>query len=196
MVLKTIILQTSEGIPLFARSLVCSIGVKCVDFSKDSTFDDETVLKSGLLTALLTINDVKSEEFKELDIDRSKILSYPKKQIIAVFEVSPQDEVEPLKNRLKLMSEIFETKYEQQLNNFSGEISVFDLFEDELRKSKLLEEGEEFMKNCIDCKYSKHCSFRITTGPFYKDVASKFASIKPSNIFLKMKIVIRGMLPF
>lgn len=193
MVLRNVILQTPEGIPVFGRSLVCNIGTYCHDLSKDSTFDDETVLKSALFTALLAVASAEENKFHELKLEDSKILSYPTENVTAIFEVSPEDDPEPLKNRLQVMVELFKNEYGEALDNFSGEISFFDSFETMLGEHEVLEEGEKFRKNCLNCKYSKNCAFRVMTGPFYKTVLEKFQSIKDVSLIKKMLLMIMGM---
>ncbi|MHA2250204.1 MAG: hypothetical protein ACXAD7_07570 [Candidatus Kariarchaeaceae archaeon] len=193
MVLRNVVLQTPEGIPLFGRSLVCHIGTFCADLSQDSTFEDETVLKSALLTALLTVNEAERDQFHELPLAESKVLSYPTDNVIAVFEVNPDDEIESLKNRLQVMVELFKKNYGDTLDNFAGTISEFDSFEEILVNNGVLEEGEKFRKNCLNCKYSKNCTFRVATGPFYATILEKLNSIKDISIIRKMILMMMGM---
>jgi hypothetical protein len=49
--IQNLIITTPEGLPLFARSLMCHIGMDCIDLAKDNTFTDETVLNSALFSA-------------------------------------------------------------------------------------------------------------------------------------------------
>ena len=193
MVLRNVILQTPEGLPLFGRSLVCNIGTFCVDLSKDTTFKDETILKSGILTALLTFNEAEKGTFHELELEQSHILSYPTKDVIGTFEVAPDDVNESLKNRIKVMVELFQQTYTNEIKTFDGETSVFSSFVKIIEENNLLEEGENFRKNCINCRYSKNCAFRVTTGPFYKTIFEKLESIPEINIILKMILMMLGI---
>jgi hypothetical protein len=191
--LRNIILQTPEGLPLFGRSLVCNIGTFCVDLSQDTTFNDETILKSGLLTALLTYNEAEKGTFHELELEKSHILSYPTKELIGTFEVAPDDVDELLKNRMKVIVELFFQEYADEIENFIGDPSVFNSFVKTIEQNNLLEEGEKFRKNCINCRYSKNCAFRVTTGPFYKTILAKFESIPTINMIQKMILMMFGM---
>ncbi len=191
--LRSVTLQTRAGLPLFGRSLVCHIGTFCKDISKDTTFNDETILNSGLLTAMLTYNAAEKGKFHDLILNESRILSYPTEEVIAVFEIGPDDDLESLKNRMKVMVELFIEEYADQINKFSGEPAQFNLFEKILENQGILEEGEKFRKNCINCKYSKRCTFRVTTGPFYKTILEKFDSISQIGFIQKMILMILGM---
>jgi len=62
-----------------------------------------------------------------------------------------------------------------------------------LEDQGILEEGEKFRKNCINCKYSKRCTFRVTTGPFYKTILEKFNSINPAGFIQKLILMMFGM---
>lgn len=193
MVLRNVILQTSTGLPLFGRSLVCHIGTFCVDLSDDSTFEDDTILKSGLLTAMLAHNQAEPGKFHELDLSDSKILSFPTENLIGVMEVDPNDDTEIFQNRLKVMVELFANNYGEAVNNFDGEVTFFNSFEKDMEDHGILEEGEKFKKNCVDCKYTKSCAFRVTTGPFYKSFLEKFDSIKEIGFIWKMLLMMLGM---
>jgi hypothetical protein len=193
MVLRNITIQTPDGLPLFGRSLVCNIGTFCADLSEDTTFNDEIVLKSGLLTALLTYNEAEKGTFHELELENSHILSYPTKKLIGTFEVTPDDVNELLKNRIKVIVELFMQEYANEIENFYGDPSTFNTFVKTIEKNNLLEEGEKFRKNCINCRYSKNCAFRVTTGPFYKTILEKFESIPKINIIQKMILMVLGM---
>ncbi|MHA2362783.1 MAG: hypothetical protein ACXAC7_02415 [Candidatus Hodarchaeales archaeon] len=193
MVLRNIIIQTSDGLPLFGRSLVCHIGTFCADLSKDITFKDDTILKSGLLTALLTFNEAEKGKFHEMELTQSNIISYPTDELIALIEIGPDDDLEPLKNRLKVMVELFQENFGDSIKNFKGETDIFNSFEKNLEEKGLFEEGERFRKNCLNCKYSKKCAFRLTTGPFYKTILEKFDSIKEIGIIKKMILMMLGM---
>ena len=190
MVLRNLILQTPHGIPVFGRSLACHIGTYCIDLSQDSTFESDTILKSGLLTAMLTYNEAKKDSFHELELTDSKIISLPTDKLIGIFEVDPEDNVEDLEQRLKVMVELFESKYGDLLDNFQGDITSFDEFEKILEDNGILEQGEKFKKNCLECKYSKKCTFRVTTGPFYLTILEKFESIPDISALYKMLLMI------
>jgi hypothetical protein len=193
MVLRNITIQTPEGLPVFGRSLVCNIGTFCVDLSKDITFQDETILKSGLLTALLTVKEAEKGSFHELELEKSHILSYPTNNLIGTIEVSPEDVDDTLKNRIKVIVELFQRTFSKELENYIGDSSIFNSFTQVIEENNLLEEGEKFRKNCINCRYSKTCAFRVTTGPFYETIKEKLESIPEINMILKMILMMLGM---
>ncbi len=193
MVLRNLILQTPQGIPVFGRSLACHIGTYCMDLSQDSTFESDTILKSGLLTAMLTYNEAKRDSFHELELTDSKIISLPTEHLIGIFEVDPEDNIGDLEQRLKVMVELFETNYKYELDNFQGDIGLFEEFEKILEDNGILEQGEKFKKNCLECKYSKKCTFRVTTGPFYLTILEKFDSIPDISTLYKLLLMMLGM---
>ena len=193
MVLNNVIIQTADGVPVFGRSLACNIGTFCLDISKDSTFDEETILKSGLFTAMLTFNEAETDTFHELPMAEAKVLSFPTKNVIGVFEVGADDDSEKLKQRLRVMVDLFEDNYKEEIRNFDGDISKFEDFENILSNHGILEEGEKFKKNCLDCTYSKSCTFRVVTKPRYPTVGEKLRSIKGIGLMKKAILMMRGM---
>lgn len=193
MVLRTLILQTPEGVPVFGRSLVCSIGSQCLDISQDSTFDDETILKSGLFNALMTMHEKEGDDFHEIALTEVKLLGFHSDKINGIFEVDHEEEDGSLKNRLRLMVELFENTYKEKLDSFKGDIAPFNQFTDVIEIEGLLDSGEKWKKNCLDCKYSKSCSFRVTTGEQFETAEEKFNSIPEISKMRKMALMIRGL---
>ncbi|MCY3414741.1 MAG: hypothetical protein INQ03_24035 [Candidatus Heimdallarchaeota archaeon] len=186
MTLRSVILQTPQGIPVFGRSLACTIGLYCTDLSQDSAFDDQTVLLSGLLTAMLVVEDSALNEFHEFNLEKTKLLSYPTEDVIAVFElIDDGEDDDTLKNRLRLMVELFEEEYREELSRFKGNIQPFSKFDKTIEAKGLLDSSEKFKANCINCKYSKHCTFRMTTGPKFPTIKEKIDSIVPSSRWMK-----------
>ncbi len=61
--IHNIIITHSSGIPLFARSLMCHIGMDCLNLSKDNTFTDETLLNSALMSAMLMFDEANPHQF-------------------------------------------------------------------------------------------------------------------------------------
>ena len=191
--IQNIIITHESGIPLFARSLMCHIGMHCIDFSKDSTFHDETLLNSALLNAMLIYDQAHPNNFHEFEMNQAKILTFPTEKITVIMYTSPEDNPDEYKNRLRLFADLFSKQYSMYLDDFSGDISLFKGFETVMAEEGLLEEGERFRKNCVECEYDKHCAFRITVAAPNKTFQEIFDSIYPSSLFKKMKLIIKGM---
>ncbi len=192
--IQNIIITHSNGLPLFARSLMCHIGMHCIDFSKDSTFTDETMLNSALLNAMLIFDQAHPNQFHEFPMDQAKTLTFPTELVTVIMYTDPEDNLEEYKNRLRLFADLFVKNYSNLLENFTGDIGPFINFQNVIAEEGLLDEGERFRKNCVECTYDKACAFRITIGAPNKTFQEIFDSIFPSNIFKKMWLVMIGML--
>lgn len=192
--LQNITITHPSGIPLYARSLMCHIGVHCIDLAKDSTFEDETLLNSALLNAMLLYNEAEPEKFHEFKLELTKTLTFPTQEVTVIFHVDPKDDVEEYKNRLRLFADLFVEHYGDYIKNFEGDISPFKDFDKIIAEEGLLEEGERFRKNCIECKYDKACPFRITVGAPNRTFKERFAEIKPISFWRKMWLIFVGML--
>ncbi|MHA1200013.1 MAG: hypothetical protein ACTSQF_11850 [Candidatus Heimdallarchaeaceae archaeon] len=191
--IQNIIITHESGLPLFGRSLMCHIGMHCTDFSKDNTFSDETLLNSALMNAMLIFDQAHPNNFHEFKMDQAKVLTFPKENITAIMYTDPDDNLEEYKNRLKLFTDLFTKQYAYLIADFAGDVSPFGAFQDIIAEEGLLEEGERFRKNCIDCTYDKHCAFRITAAAPNKTFQEIFDSIFPANIFKKMWLIFTGM---
>ena len=192
--IQNIIITHSSGLPLFARSLMCHIGMHCIDFSKDSTFTDETMLNSALLNAMLIYDQAHPNQFHEFKMDQAKTLTFPTEDITVIMYTDPEDNLEDYKNRLRLFGDLFVKNYGHLLDNFAGDIGPFTNFQEVMADEGLLEEGERFRKNCVECTYDKACAFRITIGAPNKTFQEIFDSIFPSSFLKKMWLVLVGML--
>ncbi|UJG40633.1 MAG: hypothetical protein K9W45_12460 [Candidatus Heimdallarchaeum aukensis] len=192
--IQNLIISNQAGIPLFARSLMCHIGVHCVDLSKEATIDDESLLKSALFSAKIIYDGAQSYEFHLFEMEKSIVLSYQTERINAIFALKPPVNVDEYTNRLRLMAELFDDNFGEKIDLFNGDISAFNEFQNIIAENGLLEEGEKFRKNCVNCKYDKACAFRVFTGDTSRSLKEIFDSIKPLNFFKKMFLIIIGML--
>lgn len=191
--IQNIIITHSSGLPLFGRSLMCHIGMHCIDLAKDNTFTDETMLNSALLNAMLLFDQANPNQFHEFKMDQAKTLTFPTEKITVIMYTDPDENLDNYKNRLRLFADLFTKHYGHLLDNFSGNIDPFTKFQDIIAEEGLLDEGERFRKNCVECTYDKACAFRITIGAPNKTFQEIFDSIFPSNIFKKMWLVMVGM---
>jgi len=191
--IQNIIITHQSGLPLFARSLMCHIGMHCLDFSKDSTFTDETMLNSALLNAMLIYDQAYPNNFHEFEMNQAKILTFPTEKLTVIMYTDPEDNLDEYKNRLRLFADLFAKQYSVYLDDFQGDINLFKDFENIIAEEGLLDEGERFRRNCIECEYDKHCAFRIAIAAPNKTFQEIFDSIFPSNIFTKMSLIIKGM---
>lgn len=192
--IQNIIVMSNTGTPLFARSLMCNIGFRCLDLSRDSTFENDTILNSALLSAKLIYNYAEDTEFYIFELEKSKILTYPAEDTITILAVDQKDEFdEPMKNRLRLMNELFMQNFTDELQNLTGNIQKFSSFQNIIEEEGLLEEGQRFRANCINCKYDKACTFRLTIGPPERMWKERIESIKPMPFIKKAYYVFKGM---
>ncbi|MHA1911312.1 MAG: hypothetical protein ACTSYA_06425 [Candidatus Kariarchaeaceae archaeon] len=191
--IQNIIITTSSGIPLFGRSLMCSIGVHCADLSVDTTMTDDTMLNSGLLNAMLIFNEAEPEKFHPLNLEKTNVLTYPTEEVTGVLTIEPQDNPTEYENRLKIIMDLFLEHYLEDVINFTGKINVFNDFQKILEDKEILDANENFRKNCIECEYDLACPFRITTGPLNRTFAERLADIKSLSFFKKWKLIIKGM---
>ena len=191
--IQNIIITTSTGIPLFGRSLMCSIGVHCADLSTDTTMTDDTMLSSGLLNAMLIFNEAEPEKFHPLNLEKTSILTYLTEEVTGVLTIEPQDNPAEYENRLKIIMDLFLEKYLDDVINFTGKINVFNDFQKILEEKEILDPNENFRKNCIECEYDIACPFRITTGPIERTIAERLVAIKPMSFLRKWKLIMKGM---
>ena len=191
--IHNIIITNSSGIPLFARSLMCSIGVSCLNLSKDNTFTDETLLNSALMSAMLMFDDANPNQFHEFQLEKTKTLTYPTENTTVILYTDPEDNLREYKNRLKLFSDLFNNRFKLVLEDFKGNIEPFKAFEEIIAREGLLDEGERFRKNCIECMYDKACTFRISIGAPERTFKERFDSITPIGLLKKLKLIMVGM---
>jgi len=191
--IQNIIITTSTGIPLFGRSLMCSIGVHCADLSTDTTMTDDTMLSSGLLNAMLIFNKAEPEKFHPLNLEKTAVLTYPTEEVTGVLTIEPEDDPTEYENRLKIIMDMFLEHYLEEVINFTGRINIFNGFQKILEEKEILDSNENFRKNCIDCEYDIACPFRITTGPLDRTFAERLATIKPMSFLRKWKLILKGM---
>ena len=85
--IQNLIITTPEGLPLFARSLMCHIGMDCIDLAKDNTFTNETVLNSALFSAKLIFDDVHPNDFHDFKMEKSIVLTFPTPKITHVMKL-------------------------------------------------------------------------------------------------------------
>lgn len=191
--IQNLIITTPEGLPLFARSLMCHIGMDCIDLAKDNTFTDETVLNSALFSAKLIFNEARPDDFHDFKMEESTALTFPTSKITVILNIDPSDKPEDYKNRLRLFADLFVNQYDLYLHDFSGSIEPFVSFQDIIAEEGLLEEGERFRKNCVECEYDKACVFRIETGDIKRTFKERFESIVPVCFFKKLMLIMIGM---
>lgn len=191
--MHNIIITHSSGIPLFARSLMCHIGKDCLNLSKDSTFTDETLLNSALMSAMLIFDKANPHQFHEFQLEKTKALTYPAEKTTVILYTDPQDILSEYENRLKLFSDLFNNRFKLLLDDFKGNIEPFTAFEEVIAREGLLEEGERFRKNCIECIYDKACAFRISIGPPERTFKERFESIKTIGLLKKLRLIMVGM---
>ena len=191
--IQNIIITHESGIPLFARSLMCHIGMHCLDLAKDSTFADETLLHSALYSAMLIYDQANPNQFHEFKMEKSKTLTFPSEKITVIMNTDPEDNFEEYKNRLRLFSDLFVKNFSQELEDFAGDIEPFTRFQEIIAEEGLLEEGERFRKNCVECEYDKACVYRINIGPINRTLKDRFADIRPISWFRKFILIMQGM---
>ncbi len=191
--IQNIIIMRDNGIPLFGRSLMCNIGMKCIDLSKDSTFKDETILHSALFSAMLVYDQATPLNFHEFEFQQSKIISFPKEKIAAVLSVEPSDDSDLYKNRLRLITELFEKEYSNAIDDLNITVDTFTDFEKTLANEGLLEEDERFRSNCINCEWDKACPFRIVAKSPSMTIKERLDAIKPLKFPKMMLLIIKGM---
>jgi len=196
MAIQNIVIQSKTGLPLFARSLTCPIGVKCIDISTDKTFDEDTILNSALISAMLVYNDATPEDFHDLQLEKTSMLSFPTQDIITLFAVDPNIDSGKYKNRLKVTSELFERNYKELIEKLHSitDFSCFNGFEGILVDNGIFDEGEKFQSNCFNCEWSKKCVYRVTTGPVNNSVIERFNSIKSLSLMKKFKLMMKAMI--
>ena len=191
--IQNIIITHESGIPLFARSLMCHIGMHCVDLSKDSTFADETLLHSALYNAMLIYDQAHPNQFHEFKMEKSKTLTFPSEKITAIMNTDPEDDFEAYKNRLRLFSDLFMKHYGHLVDDFDGDITKFSLFQEIIAEEGLLDEGERFRKNCVECEYDKACIYRISIGPTNRTLKERFDAIIEISWIQKLILIMKGM---
>ncbi len=90
-------------------------------------------------------------------MDKSKTLTFPSEKITVIMNTDPEDNFDEYKNRLRLFSDLFMKNFSHELEDFAGDIGPFIKFQEIIAAEGLLEEGEKFRKNCVECEYDKAC---------------------------------------
>ncbi|MCG3222854.1 MAG: hypothetical protein H7647_00190 [Candidatus Heimdallarchaeota archaeon] len=113
--------------------------------------------------------------------------------LTVILNIDPSDDVDIYKNRLRLFADLFVKQYELYLQDFNGNIDPFTSFQDIIAEEGLLEEGEKFRKNCVECEYDKACIFRIETGNIKRTFKERFENIVPIGFLKKFMLIMIGM---
>jgi len=165
----------------------------CIDLAKDNTFTDETLLNSALLNAMLIFDSAIPNQFHEFPLEKSKTLTFPTEDLTVILYTDPEENLEEYRNRIRLFADLFKSNYGQYLKDFDGNINRFESFQEIIAKEGLLEEGERFRKNCVECEYDKACAYRISIGSLERTFKQRIDEIMPIGFFKKMKLILIGM---
>ena len=141
MLIKRILIITEHGVPIF-------------DYEEYGR--DDEVLVGGLLTAILKfVEETEQDKLSRLLLEESQFLVISKKSLIFIFQISdemPGDYAEYVSN---CIFEKFMQKYEHQLKEFSGNVSIFHEFQEGC-KEILLECGADIANILINEKESQN----------------------------------------
>jgi hypothetical protein len=191
--IQNLIITNHGGLALFARSLMCHFGFMCIDLTDDGKNGDEDLLKSALFSAKVFYDQTQLKTFHEFEMERTKVVSYLSENIIAMYTLTPESERVDYENRLKLTAELFEQNFNVEINEFNGRITDFNRFQEIIVENGLLEEGERFRANCINCLFEKACPFRIFTGPMELSLKERISAIKQLHWYQKFFLILKGV---
>jgi len=191
--IQNLIITNHGGLALFARSLMCNIGFKCIDLSNDGMIQDKDLLKSALFSAKILFEEIETKTFYEFEMEQTKVLSYITENIIVMYTLTPDSDLLNYENRLQLTAELFEQNFISEIKEFNGNIRPFSRYQEIIMENGLLEEGERFRANCINCIYDKACPYRVFTGPLENTIEERISSIDELNWFVKTLLVIKGL---
>jgi hypothetical protein len=191
--IQNLIITNHGGLALFARSLMCNIGFKCTDLTRDGVLQDKVLLKSALFTAKILFEQIQSKSFYEFEMEKTKVLSYITDKIITMYALTPDSDLKNYENRLKLTAELFERNFDTEIKDFQGNIRVFTGYQEIIVENGLLEEGERFRANCLNCTYDKACQYRVFTGPIERTLEERINSIEEIKWYRKVVLFFKGI---
>ena len=154
MLIKRILIITEHGVPIF-------------DFEEYSRGDE--VLVSGLITAILRfVEETEKEKLSRVLLEESQFLLKSKDSIIFIFQISDEMPNEYAEYVSECISENFYKNYKEDIDDFSGNVSVFHSFQSECRDI-LLQCGIHIANELYDDpeggKLQAWCLFSIENEP-------------------------------
>ena len=112
----------------------------------------EEQLFSGLLSGILKFtSQVTSDKIEKIEMKEGKFLFFTKKELIFIVRTKIHDSDDKIKTKIQLLEELFIQKFDNQLDEFNGDINKFQIFEKDLDEIfKRITKSEKWGKGIID----------------------------------------------
>lgn len=117
----------SDGICLFSRYVENS-EIRLVEGTK---IDDQ--LFSGLFASIMMFaSEISNGKIEKVQISEGKYLFFTHNNLIFIVRTNLNTSDKDVKKKIKIIQELFVTKYKEKLEAFDGEVSSFLMFHEDL----------------------------------------------------------------
>ncbi|HEY0089983.1 MAG TPA: hypothetical protein VGB37_14125 [Candidatus Lokiarchaeia archaeon] len=112
----------------------------------------EEQLFSGLLSGILKFtSQVTSDKIEKIEMKEGKFLFFTKKDLIFIVRTKIHDSDDKIKTKIQMLEELFIQKFDNQLDEFDGDINKFQIFEKDLDEIfNKITKSEKWGKGIID----------------------------------------------
>ncbi len=154
LLIKRILIITEHGLPVF-------------DYKEYSRGDE--VLVSGLITAILRfVEETEKEKLSRVLLEEIQYLLKSRESLLFIFQVSDEMPNEYAEYVSACISDYFVENYKEEVDDFAGNVTVFQKFHDEC-KDILLQCGIEIANTLIETaegkKLTAWCLFSVENQP-------------------------------
>ena len=107
------------------------------------------------------------------------------------MSIDISDDVNDYKNRLQLSIDIFLKNFGSKIENWSGNYSLFNMYQTLLDDADFFDIEPQYRKNCINCTTNQDCTFRMVTGVQGIDFKEKMKKFPRDKIFKRLSTLIK-----
>ncbi|MBN1802667.1 MAG: hypothetical protein JW891_14240 [Candidatus Lokiarchaeota archaeon] len=101
--------------------------------SEAKSLKGESVLLGGFFSAIITFShELSGRDIKRLETQKAKILFFKEGNLIFIVGADVHHSEKKIRQRIKIIKNLFINKYRDELISFDGDISKFKKFEDDL----------------------------------------------------------------
>jgi len=182
--IRNLIAMNSYGLPFFSGNYICNAGNNCDVFSKDKVVEKDPSLISGFFNALMQMAKMSGGELQQVSFENFQYLAQTAPNVVMIMAIGIEDNVEDYKNRMQLAIDLFLENFGDMLENWTGNVSMFEVYQSLLDEADFFDHEPKFRKNCIECQIDQDCTFRMVTGLQGLDIKEKMAKY-PKKSFIK-----------
>ncbi len=187
--IRTLIAMAPSGIPYFSGNYICPNGNNCDVYSKDQVVQTDPSLISGFFTAVMNMAQLSGGELQQVAFEKNRYLAQSAPNLVMIMSIDIADDADEYKNRLTLGADIFLEHFKGLIDNWRGDVALFDAYQVLLEENDFFDHDPVYRKNCIECTHDQDCTFRMVTGIQGMNLADKMALYPKMSIVKKMRVL-------